>query len=304
MTKYLNFLLSLTDSQQRDEIQRLVKSRSEDTTGNPLAEDMLKHPSVVELNQSLGFKADWRSEKEHLCKTSKFAVDPIEIGSPSFSDDLCIAPVLFRYENVSHRTGEIVSNLEYQLTVNTLVYIDDDREPMVGSVTCWTNQDEVDAEKAVLGDLQKKNGYINYLRALTPLQRRSAIYDLAALTWPMANPEFLSHPELRAAAIELGISDLSCADHEVGPIELSGDRCTVPIKYSVYGYPSGLEAVSLEDLEDCGAKYYVEVQILACISDRAPTGTNDIGSELSIEDMSFSFLPIEEHVAKNLMVVS
>ena len=72
-----------------------------------------------------------------------------------------------------HRTGFpnrgwTTSNLEYQLVVNAFVYIDDDGEPMVGTVTCSSNQSEVDAEKELLAGLQK-NGYVNYLRALTPL---------------------------------------------------------------------------------------------------------------------------------------
>jgi hypothetical protein len=121
MSGCLNFLQSLTDSQRRYAIGRLVQSRFNDT-GNPLTEDMLKHPGVVKLNHSLGFEAAWRSEKD--------AIEPIEIGSPRFLDGPWIARVLFRYENATHSRKETVSNLEYQLVVNALVSIDDDGKPM------------------------------------------------------------------------------------------------------------------------------------------------------------------------------
>jgi hypothetical protein len=78
--------------------------------------------------------------------------------------------MVFRYENLNHYRGWTTSNLEYQLVVNAFVYIDDDGEPMVGTVTCSSNHAEVDAEKRALNDLQK-DGYVNYLRALTPLKR-------------------------------------------------------------------------------------------------------------------------------------
>src|ERR1700745_2420437 len=42
MSGYLNFLQSLTDSQQRHKIQRLVASQSRGS----VAEEMLKHPTV------------------------------------------------------------------------------------------------------------------------------------------------------------------------------------------------------------------------------------------------------------------
>src|SRR4029077_1149753 len=145
MTGYLTFLRSLTDSQQRHLIQRLIISRS----GAPVAEDMLKNPTIVEFNRSLGFSAYWKSE------TSEFGTDAFEVGSPSVSDDLCIAPISFRYRNLNHYTGWTVSNLEYQLVVNALAYVDEEGEPMVGTVTCVTNQDEVNAEKEALSDLKE-----------------------------------------------------------------------------------------------------------------------------------------------------
>ena len=60
-------------------------------------------------------------------------------------------------------------------------------------------QAEVDAEQETLADSQK-NGYVNYLRMLTPLNRRNAIFGLAHLTWEIDNPKFLTHPQVSAAA--------------------------------------------------------------------------------------------------------
>jgi len=128
---------------------------------------MLKHQTIVQCNQSLGWSAYWKSE------TSEFGIDVIEVGSPRVSDGLCTAPISFRYRNLNC-SGSIVSNLEYQLTVHALVYIDEDGEPMVGTVTCVTNQDEVKAEEEALSDL-KKDGYSTYLRALRPANRCNAV---------------------------------------------------------------------------------------------------------------------------------
>src|SRR5260370_7203581 len=128
---------------------------------------MLKHPTVVEFNKSLRFQAYWK------IRTKEFFTEAGEIGSPIFSEDFCIAPMVFRYENLNHYRGWTTSNLEYQLVVNALVYIDGDGELMVGTVTCWTNQGELDAEQLPLSDLQQ-DVYINYLRALTPLKRSTA----------------------------------------------------------------------------------------------------------------------------------
>jgi hypothetical protein len=287
MSGYLNFLKSLTVSQQRHEIRRLVASQSQGS----VAEAMLKHPTVVGLNKSLRFHAYWK------IRTKEFGMEAGEIGSPRFSDDLCIAPVLFQYENLTRWTGETVSNLEYQLVVDALVYIDDDGELMVGTVTCWTNQGEVDAEKRALNDLQK-DGYVNYLRALTPLKRSNAICDLAEHTWGTDNPKFLSHPQLAAALRQPSIADLIHSATECGPVELQEDRCTASIMYKLYGF------FPKEEDESSEAKYYVEVHILACISDRAPAGTGDVAGGLSVEDMWFSIIPIEDHEATNLMIVS
>jgi hypothetical protein len=261
---------------------------------------MLKHPTVVGFNKSLRFQAYWK------IRTKEFGMEAGEIGSPSFSEDLCIAPVLFRYENLTHWTGETVSNLEYQLVVNALVYIDDDGELMVGTVTCWTNQGEVDAEKRALNDLQK-DGYVNYLRALTPLKQRNAIFGLAHLTWGIDKPKFLSQPQLAAATMKSGIAELGYFHHTVGLVEIEGNRCKVPIIYEFGGHLHDkdelLAAKSIDD-EVLDTKYCIQVQILACISDRAPTGTADVAGGLSVEDMSFSIIPIEDHEVTNLMIVS
>src|SRR5438309_1294667 len=103
MSGYLNFLQSLTDSQQRHEIQRLVASQSQGS----VAEAMLKHPTVVEFNKSLGFHACWK------IRTMEFGTEAGEIGSPRFSKEFCIAPIFFRYENLNHYYGWTISNLEY-----------------------------------------------------------------------------------------------------------------------------------------------------------------------------------------------
>lgn len=286
MIEYLTFLRSLTDSQQRHSIRRLIISRSVKS----LAEDMLKHPTVVEFNQSLGWRAYWKSE------TSEFGIDAIEVGSLRFSDGLCTAPISFRYIDLNHCSGCIVSNLEYQLTVHALVYIDEDGEPMVGTVTCVTNQDEVKAEEEALSDL-KKDGYLSYLRALTPAKRCNAVFDLADLTWGIDNPKFLSHPQLTIALMQSGI-DLIYSEHEVGPVELYGDHGTAPITYTFYGYlPKGNEEAS-------EAICCVEVDIFACVSDRSASGSDDVGAQLTVKDLWFSMIPIEDHEQTNLMIVS
>ncbi len=286
MTEYLTLLRSLTDLQQRHAIQRLIISRS----GAPVAEDMLKHPTVVEFNQSLGWSAYWKSE------TSEFGIDAIEVGSPRFSELLCTAPISFRYINLNHYSGCIVSNLEHQLTVHALVYIDEDGEPMVGTFTCATNHDEVKAEEEALSDL-KKEGYLSYLRALTPAKRRAAVFDLADLAWGIDNPKFLSHPQLTIALMQSGI-DLIYSEHEVGPVELYGDHGTAPIRYTFYGYlPKGKEETS--DAICC-----VEVDIFARVSERSASGSDDVGAELAINGLWFSIIPIEDHEQTNLMIVS
>jgi hypothetical protein len=298
MSGYLNFLQSLTNSQQRHEIQRLVAAQSQGLVAE-VAKEMLKHPTVVEFNKSLGFHACWK------IRTMECGMEAGEIGSPSFSEDFCIAPMVFRYENLNRYRGWTTSNLEYQLVVNAFVYIDDDGEPMVGTVRCSSNQSEVDAEKELLAGLQK-NGYVNYLRALTPLKQCSAIFHLAELTWGIDNPKFLTHPQLSAAARTLGIAYLDYCDHQVGPVELERDRCTVPIMYSLYGSlhdKDELLASKSPDDEVLDTEYSMQVHILASISDKAPTSSSDIGCELSIENMWFSIIPIEDYEQKNLMIV-
>jgi hypothetical protein len=287
MSGYLNFLQSLTDSQQRHEIQRLVGSQSQGL----VAEAMLKHPTIVEFNKSFGFQACWK------IRTMEVGTEAGEIGSPRFSKDFCIAPIFFQYENLNHHYGWTISNLEYQLVVNAFVYIDDDGEPILGTLICSSNQAEVEAEKRALNDLQK-DGYVSYLRALTPLKRSDAICDLAKNTWETENRKFLSHPQLSAALRRFSIADLIYSETECGPVELQEDRCTAPITYKLYAF------FPKEEDESSEAKYYVEVHILACISDRAPSGTADVAGGLSVEDMSFSIIPIEDHETTNLMIVS
>jgi len=219
----------------------------------------------------------------------------LEVGSPRFSDGLCTAPIWFRYRNLNC-SGSIVSNLEYQLTVHALVYIDEDGEPMVGTVTCATNQDEVKAEKEALSDL-KKEGYLSYLRALTPAKRRDAVFDLADLAWGIDNPKFLSHPQLTIALMQSGI-DLIYSEHEVGPVELYRDHGTAPITYTFYGYlPKGTEETS-------EAICCVEVDIFARVSERSASGSDDVAAELAINGLWFSIIPIEDHEQTSLMIVS
>jgi hypothetical protein len=284
---YLKFLQSLTESQQRFEIERMVFSKSQGL----VADEILKHPTVAAFTKSLGFNAYWKFE------TQDHGMGAGEIGSPRFSDGVCFVPILFRYKNLNHFRGWTVSNLEYKLFVNGWVNIDDDGEPIIDHVSCWSNQAEVHAEKEALTDSQK-NGYVNYLRMLTPLNRCNAIFDLAELKWGIDNPKFLIHPELSAAAMALGIAHLGYADLTVGPVEFEGERCKVPITCELCGFLHGkdelLAAKSIDD-EVLDAKYFVQVQILASVSDTAPTGTSDIGCELSIENMWFSILPIDDY---------
>jgi hypothetical protein len=293
---YLKFLQSLTESQQRFEIERMVFSKSKGS----VAEELLRHPTIVAFTKSLGFNAYWEIE------TEDHGMGAGEIGSPTFSDGFCFVPILFRYKNLNHFRGWTVSNLEYKLFVNGWVYVDDDGEPVIDEVSCWSNQAEVDAEQKALADSQK-NGYVNYLRMLTPLNRRNAIFDLAHLTWGIDDPKFLTHPQLCAASTALGIAHLGYLHHTVGPVELEGDRCKVPITYefggSLHGKDELLAAKSIDD-EVLDTKYYIKIQMLACVSDTPPTSTSDIGCELSIENMWFSIVPIEDYEQSDLTIVS
>ena len=295
---YLKFLQRLTESQQRHEIQQLLFFESQGS----IPEQILTHPTVVALNKSLGSTC-WKFE------TGGDRIGATEIGSPRFSEDLCIIPLLFRYKNLNHSGCPV--NLEHKLFVKTLVYIDDEGKPMVGTVTCWSNQAEVDAQKAEFADLQKAE-FLNYLRTLTPLNRRNAIFELAYLTWGTDNPRFLAHPQLSAAITQLGIHDLGYGHHEVGLVELERNHCAAPITYQLYGYladsdPEYFDAVEayeqyrrIEEFEVSEAKYYIQVHILACIT---RTSTGDIGAEISIENLWFSIMPIDDHERTRLLIV-
>jgi hypothetical protein len=180
MTGYLTFLRSLTDLQQRHAIGQLIRSRSI----KPLTEEMLKHSTVGVFDQSLNWRPCWKSIKD------KFDPDVVEIGPADLTGDLCIAPITIRYINVNHVINATESNLDYELAVNALVYIDDEGEPMIGTVTCIGNQDAVNAEKEALDEV-KKTGYLNYLRALTPDKQRDAIWDLSVVMWGTDDAKFL-----------------------------------------------------------------------------------------------------------------
>jgi hypothetical protein len=295
---YLKFLQGLTESQQRHEIQQLLFLES----SGSIPEQLLTHPTVVALNKSLDSTC-WKFE------TGDDRIGATEIGSPRFSEDLCIVPALFRYENLNHSGWPV--NLEHKLFVKALVYVDDEGKPMVGTVTCWSNQAEVDAQKAEFANLRKA-GYLNYLRTLTPLNRRNAIFELANITWGTDNPRFLAHPQLSAAIKKLGINDLGYGHHEVGVVELDRNHCAAPVTYQLYGYfadsDSGyfdtVEAYKqyrrIEEFEVSEAKYYIQVHILACIT---PTSTGDIGAEISIENLRFSIVPIDDHERTSLLIV-
>ena len=269
MTGYLNFLRSLTDLQQKHSIGVLIRSRSI----KPIPEEMLNHPTVVEFNESLGWRPYWKPIKD------KFDPDVVEIGPADLTGDLCIASITIRYRNLNHYRNSTVSNVDYQLTVNALVYIDDEGEPMIGTVTCVGNQDLVNAEKEALSEL-KKNGYLNYLRALTPDKRRDAIWDLSDVTWGLDNAEFLSHGELGTALTQAGVH-LIYSEHEVSPVQLYDDYGTASMSYTFYGYPPR------EQDEISEAICCVEVNILACISDVSESGSDDVGAQLTIKELCF-----------------
>jgi hypothetical protein len=295
---YLKFLQRLTESQQRHEIQQWLFLES----SGSIPKQLLTHPTVVALNKSLD-STYWKFEPGH------YRIGATEIDSPRFSERLCIIPVLFRYENLNPSGWPV--NLEHKLFVKALVYIDDEGRPMVGTVTCWSNQAEVDAQKAEFAHLQKAE-FLNYLRTLTPVNHRSAIFELARLTWGTDNPSFLGHPQLSAAITQLGIHDLGYGHHEVGLVELETNYCAAPITYQLYGYLAdsdpeyfgSVEAYEqyrrIEEFEAPEAKYYIQVHILACIT---PSSTGDIGAELSIENMCFSIVP-EKDEPTNVIIVS
>jgi hypothetical protein len=292
---YLKFLQSLTEFQQRFEIERMVFSKSQGS----VAKEILKHPTVVAFTKSLGFNAYWKIE------TQDHGMGASEIGSPWFSDGFCFVPISFRYKNLNHFRGWTVSNLEYKLFVNGWVYIDADGEPMIANVSCWSNQAEVGAEKEAMADLQK-NGYVNYLRMLTPLNRRNAIFDLAERVWGSDDPKFLTHAQLGATATALGIARLGYLGHTVGPVALEGDRCRVPITYEFGDSPRKDELLAAKSIDDeiLDTKYYIKIQMLVCVSDTAAIGASDIGCELSIENMWFSIVPIEDYEQSRLAIVS
>ena len=81
----------------------------------------------------------------------------------------------------------------------------------------------------------------------------------------------------------------------------------MPITYEfsgwLYGKDELLAAKSIDD-ETLDSEYYVQIQILACVSDKTPTSTGDNGCEFSIENMWFSIVPIEDYELSNLMIVS
>jgi hypothetical protein len=284
MTGYLTFLRSLTDLQQKHCIGVLIRSRAI----KPVAEEMLKHPTVVEFNELLGWQPRWKSVKDEL--------DTIEIGTPCLTGDLCTASITFQYVNLQNYIGSTVSNTDYHLTVTGVVYIDDEGEPMIGTVTCVGNQGVVNAEKEALSEL-KKGGYLNYLRALTPDKQRDALWDLSVVTWGLDNAGFVCHGQVGRALGQAGI-ELIYSEHEVGPVQLAGDYGTASMSYTFYGYP----AVKEEEISE--AACCVEVHILASISDVLESGIKDVGAQLTIKELCFSIMPVQDHEQRTLMIVS
>jgi hypothetical protein len=286
MRGYLSFLQSLTEFQQKSEVERLVLSQSQGS----LAEDILKHPTVVAFDESLGFQPKWKFE------TKQFDVEAGEIGVASFFDDQCVVPILLRYENLICSLGCTTTNLEYRLFVDALVYIDNDGDAMVGNISCSSNHLEVRAEIARCEDLQRHD-YMKYLRMLTPPKRSFAIFHLAENKWGMDTPNFF-YSELSNVIENLGIDELVYDHHEVGPVEFEGNSCTALITYMLYCF---LPEVQDEYPE---AKYYAEIHILARISNRLSRSGDDIGGELSVENISFAVIPIEDHEQTQISIIS
>lgn len=52
------------------------------------------------------------------------------------------------------------------------------------------------------------------------------------------------------------------------------------------------------------AKFYVEIHILARISNRLSRSGDDIGGELSVENISFAVIPIEDHEQTKISIIS
>jgi hypothetical protein len=285
MTGYLNFLRSLTDLQQRHAIGQLIRSRSI----KPIAEEMLNHPTVVEFNESLGWRPYWKPIKD------KFDPDVVEIGPADLTADLCIAPITIQYRNLNHKINATDSNLDYELTVNALLYIDDEGEPMIGTVTCIGNQDVVDAEKEAFDEV-KKTGYLNYLRALTPDKQRDAIWDLSVVVWGTDDAEFLKYGELGTALMQQGV-ELLYSEHEVGPVQLYDDYGTASMSYTLYGYPPE-EQDEISEAERC-----IGVNILACIKEVCQSDSSDARPQLLIKELCFSIIPAEDHEQRELMIV-
>jgi hypothetical protein len=286
MTGYLTFLQSLTDLQKKHTIDVLIRSRST----KPIAEEMRNHPIVVEFNESLGWRPYWKPIKD------EFGREVIEIEDPCLTSDLCTASLTFRYVNLNHYRNSTVSNTDYRLTVKALVYVDDEGEPMIGTVTCIGNQALVNPEKEALSEL-KKRGYLNYLRALTPEKQRDAVWHLSDVAWGTDDAEFLKDGELGTALTHAGV-DLIYSEHEVSPVQIYDDYGTASMSYTFYGYPRK------EQDEISEAICCLEVNILACISDVLEIGSDDVGAELTIKELCFSIMSIEQEEERTLMIVS
>jgi hypothetical protein len=132
---------------------------------------------------------------------------------------------------------------------------------------------------------------------LTPPKRSFAIFHLAENKLGMDTPKFI-YSELSNVIENLGIDELVNDHHEVVPVEFEGNSCIALITYMLYGF---LPEVQDEYPE---AKYYVEIHILARISSKLSRSDNDIGGDLSVENISFAVIPIEDHEQTKISVIS
>ena len=235
MNGYLRFLKSLSQYQQRAEIGRLAFT--ERWGGSSLEEDLLQDPAVITYSKSLGVNpALWEFDLHH------YVEEPDLIGAPVFCEDQSRAPFTFRYEHVSGKN----------LVITGIIYVDDNQSALIGTLACSSTQEQsCRARRLVAAGIDPKTLdtvrhhaeklphilYSDYLKALTPQQRRDAIFELSERAWGTDNPKFLGHPKLAQELQELGISDLREPNwcHQIGPVEFSGERCTAPLTYYLYG---------------------------------------------------------------------
>jgi hypothetical protein len=292
VNRYLNFLKSLSEYQQRAEIGHIAFT--ERWSGSSLEADLLKIPVVAAFSRTLGVDTNlWTSELKH------YAEEPDVVGRPVFDADQCKAPFSLRY----YSCGALRS-----LVVTGMIQVADNQRVLIGRLAASSTQEKSCARERLMAlgidpdtldavshdaELAAKMPYLDYLAALLPQQQREAIYHLADRAWgtdierpdgPVDNPLFMGHWKLAPELVRLEIKKLRESDyrHTVGPVEFAGSQCTAPIWYPLYGDGK------YSKYDENGLGYYVQVHILAGI------GNKSGGGDIWIEDLWFRTESIDD----------